>query len=169
MNHLQIVQNLKANKTVFQKLLSNLTKEQITWKPNAQSWCPLEIICHLVDEEREDFRNRLQFALRASEEMPHGIDPVGWVIERKYIEQDFEAKLAEFLQERDESVQFLESLKNPKWDNGFVHPKLGLLTADFYLNNWLAHDYLHIRQITRVKYQFLKAKSKVNIDYAGKW
>lgn len=34
-------------------------------------------------------------------------------------------------------------------------------------NNWLAHDYLHMRQI--IKYQYLKEKTNIDLQYAGNW
>ncbi len=169
MTHSEIIQQLAFNKAAFQSLLSNLSNEQILWKPNSTKWCILEIICHLHDEEIEDFRTRTKFALESSTGLPPAIDPVGWVSARNYINQDFLKKLDAFLHERDNSIKWLKGLVEPNWKNGFEHPKMGFLTGDFYLNNWLAHDYLHIRQITRTKYQYLQHHAKISIDYAGNW
>jgi hypothetical protein len=44
---------------------------------------------------------------------------------------------------------------------------VGAVEAKNLLASWLAHDLLHIRQITRLKYQYL-AKDYA-IDYAGNW
>jgi hypothetical protein len=38
-----------------------------------------------------------------------------------------------------------------------------------FLHNWLAHDYLHIRQIIRIKYDYLKKTSGEILLYAGEW
>ena len=35
--------------------------------------------------------------------------------------------------------------------------------------NWLAHDYLHIRQIIRLKFAYLQQLSKEDLSYAGNW
>ena len=96
-------------------------------------------------------------------------DPEAWVEDRRYLEQDFATKLDDFLKEREASVRWLEGLEDPAWDNAYQHPKVGPLTARMFLVNWLAHDYLHIRQITRLKYRYLQAESGVRTDYAGKW
>ena len=37
------------------------------------------------------------------------------------------------------------------------------------LTNWLAHDYLHIRQIIKLKFDFLKDQSDEHLSYAGEW
>jgi hypothetical protein len=169
MNHNKIIQELTRNKLVFNELLTGLTDEEFLWKQNPEKWCLLEIICHLYDEEREDFRTRTKQVLESPELLLPKIDPVGWVIERKYLQQNFSEKLKDFLSEREQSVKWLQSLKNPKWENAYNHPKLGKMTAKLILANWLAHDYLHIRQITKLKYDHLKSKSDADLSYAGNW
>ncbi|MCW3121172.1 MAG: DinB family protein [Flavipsychrobacter sp.] len=169
MNYNYIITNLQRNKAVFHSLLAGLTEEEYLWKQQPEKWCLLEIICHLYDEEREDFRARTKHTLETPELPMSPIDPVGWVKERKYLEQDYEAKLTSFLQERDNSIAWLKSLNDPNWDNTYHHPKLGALTAKMFLCNWLAHDHLHIRQITRLKYDHLKHLSGESLSYAGDW
>jgi len=85
------------------------------------------------------------------------------------MENNFQDKLSEFLYERSKSVQWLQSLAAPDWGSDHLHPTQGLFSAKKYLNNWLAHDYLHIRQITRIKYQYLSQNASTDIDYAGTW
>ena len=169
MDYQHIIKSLEANKTIFESLLKGLTEQEYRWKQNPNKWCALEIICHLHDEEREDFRARVKHVLETPNSPMLPINPVGWVTERKYIELDFESALTAFIHEREYSIEWLKSLHNPKWDNAFHHPKFGALSAKFFLTNWLAHDYLHIRQITRLKYDYLADMSGINIDYAGTW
>jgi hypothetical protein len=40
------------------QLVSRVSDEQARWKPEADSWSILEVVNHLYDEEREDFRTR---------------------------------------------------------------------------------------------------------------
>ncbi len=164
-----IFAELQKNKVIFQNLLNGSTQAAYTWKQTPEKWCLLEIICHLYDEEREDFRVRLGLVLETPEVKPPPFNPVKWVTERKYMEQSFEEKLQGFLEERDKSIEWLQSLKNPKWDNAYQDPKYGPFSARFYLTNWLAHDYLHIRQITRLKYDYLQHISGESVRYAGEW
>ena len=169
MNCSNIILQLQHNKGVFISLLSGVPKEEFLWKPHPEKWCMLEIVCHLCDEEREDFRTRIKCVLDSPEAAPPAINPVAWVKERKYIEQDFDQKLDEFYQERDISVSWLRSLQSPKWDNAYNHPTLGPRSGHLYLSNWLAHDYLHLRQIVRLKYDHLKELSGEDLNYAGNW
>jgi len=169
MNHNKIIQELTRNKLVFKELLVGLSEGEYLWKQNPDKWCLLEISCHLYDEEREDFRTRTKQVLESPELPLPKIDPVDWVKKRKYLQQNFSQKLNDFLSEREQSVKWLNSLENPKWDNAYNHPELGKMTAKLFLSNWLAHDYLHIRQITRLKFDYLKYKSGEDLSYAGNW
>ncbi len=165
----QIIQKLKGHHDLFQFLFSNLEPAEIHWKKQEGKWCLLEILCHLYDEELEDFRTRVQYCLERPEETLPPIDPVAWVSTRNYIGQNFEEKLPQFLQARKESIAWLESLSKPDWESGAVHPEVGKRSARFFLSNWLAHDYLHLRQITRLKYDYLWAHGGEAIKYAGNW
>jgi hypothetical protein len=169
MNHSMVIKALESNAATFRALLSGVSKEIHMWKPAPEKWNLLEIACHLYDEEREDFRARVKHVLFTSAEPMPKIDPLSWVNERKYAEQDYEKKVSAFLSERAESIKWLESLSNPDWNSFYNHPKVGPITAEFLLANWLAHDYLHFRQITRTKYLFLKESSGMSLDYAGEW
>ena len=163
------IEELKRNITVFKSLLENLQPEQFNWRFNSDKWCLLEIMCHLVDEERDDFRRRIRNILISPELPLNSIDPEGWVKSRKYICRDYITELNNFLDERENSIKWLEHLENPKWDNFINHPKFGNLSADLVLTNWVAHDYLHIRQILRLKYEYLKNITGENLSYAGEW
>ena len=169
MNHQEIIKKLSNNSTVFQGLLNEIPEEEYRWKPQPDQWCLLEVVCHLYDEEREDFRARVKHVLETPDQDLPKFDPLVWVTEREYLKQDYEKKLDEFLKERVQSINWLQSLHDVPWKNFYDHPKFGPLSAEFFLINWLAHDYLHIRQINRIKYQFLAEHNKEKLNYAGDW
>ena len=164
-----IIQQLEANRLVFQSLLTGKEPEEYNFKPDAQSWSLLEIVCHLLDEEREDFKTRVKNTLISPLKQPPSIDPVGWVTSRNYAKQVYNERLEAFLTERKLSVKWLKTLGDASWNNSFVHPVAGEMTAFSLLANWLAHDYHHIRQINRRMYEYLKKKSNANLSYAGDW
>ncbi len=169
MNYNPIIEELARNRAVFKGLLSGLTDKEYLWKRLPEKWSLLEIICHLYDEEREDFRARTRHVLEKPEELLPSIDPQGWVQERAYNQQDFSETLDKFLKERQQSIVWLKSLKSPKWDNAYSHPKFGQMTAKMFLSNWLAHDYLHIRQILNLKFEYLQQHTGETLTYAGTW
>ena len=173
MNYKNIIDRFRENQLVFQQLLKSVSIKEHSWKPSPKQWCILEVLCHLRDIEVDDFRLRLQLVLEAPEKDPPSIDPPAWVEQRAYLQQDFEEVLEDFLQERMASADWLESLLTakpaPAWDNTYQHKEFGPLSAQRYLLNWLAHDYLHIRQITKLRYDYLKHISGETLDYAGNW
>jgi hypothetical protein len=158
-----------ANKQTFEILFKTFSENQITWKQSPEKWCPLEIVCHLYDEECEDFKVRIQQVFESPQLKLPPINPTKWVSERKYMEQDYNSKVYEFLKEREKSIKWLMSLENPPWENAFIHPKFGPMSARYFLTNWLAHDYLHIKQLIRLQYDYLRNQTEIELEYAGTW
>jgi hypothetical protein len=163
MNPPYIIQELDNNYKIIDEILRNTSREMSIWRPKEDKWCLLEIICHLNDEENEDFGARLRSILNDPYKPLPPIDPLVWVEERKYLEQNFQKK------SRLETISWLQSLKNPNWDNSYQHPTLGAMSAKHMLANWLAHDYIHIRQILNLKYEYLSQNQHGDLSYAGNW
>lgn len=164
-----IIHQLERNQEAFRSHLHNTSPDEITWRSAPDKWCLLEIVCHLYDEEREDFRARLRHVLEHPEAPLPPIDPVGWVNSRHYLQQDYHSKVELFLEERRQSVAWLRSLQSPKWDNAHQHPKFGPMSGKLFLSNWLAHDYLHLRQIIRLRFEYLHHLTGEWLNYAGEW
>lgn len=164
-----IIKQLKTNLETFRSMLEGCPSGLITYRPDPAQWCLLEVICHLCDEEVLDFRTRCLQTLQDPQVKWPPIDPQGWVIAKNYINQDFNAKKEEFYNERVRSVELLHSLKDPDWNNIYHHPKIGPVKASMMLHNWLMHDYLHMRQINRIKTEYFRHVSGENLQYAGNW
>lgn len=54
---------LKQQGQSIGQLASGVSGEQARWKPNADSWSIIEVVNHLYDEEREDFRVKIKHIL----------------------------------------------------------------------------------------------------------
>ncbi len=170
MNYDNIINKLEANASTFKSLLENIPIEQTNWKASPKKWSLLEIVNHLLDEEREDFRQRIMNIFEDPKKEWVPIAPADWVSKREYAKRDMKTSLANFLEERKKSIKWLNSLKSPNWKASHTHPKLGKMSAEKLLANWLAHDYLHIRQITFMHWGYLSHLShSINLDYAGNW
>jgi hypothetical protein len=169
MKHADIIYRLSQNQNIFASLFHGIPSEEITWKPKPDKWNLLEIVCHLYDEEREDFRSRIKHTFETPEKEFSKIDPQAWVTERKYMQRNFEDMVSKFIEERSHSIAWLNSLSKPAWKNMHIHPKFGEIAAEMFLSNWLAHDYLHFRQITFTRYQYLTNHFNTRFDYAGNW
>ncbi|MCB9184115.1 MAG: DinB family protein [Flavobacteriales bacterium] len=169
MDHAHLIHQLDRHAAVFEALFHGLTAAEARWKPAPEKWGLLEVVCHLRDEEREDFRARVNHILSTPEAPMPAINPVEWVTSRRYAEQDLSAVLKDFLAERRASVAWLRGLNDAPWTQAYQHPKVGPVRAQLILVNWVAHDLLHIRQINALRYGWLQSVSTEPLDYAGTW
>jgi hypothetical protein len=158
------------NAETIGSLVRGVGEEQARWKPSPEEWSILEVINHLYDEERLDFRTRLDLLLHQPEQPWPGIDPAGWVTERSYNSRDVEDSLNHFLLERQRSLAWLRGLSAPDWAAYREHPQAGKLSAGDLLASWLAHDFLHLRQMAQLHWQYTAlVAAPYAVDYAGPW
>jgi hypothetical protein len=169
MERFRIIDQLARHGDVFRAHFTGLSAQEVRWKPSPEKWCALEIVCHLYDEERDDFRARLMHVLTTPDAPLPATDPSGWMIHRRYLDQDFDTALRNFLEERDRTVTWLRTLTNAPWTNAHPHPRVGPISADLFLVNWVAHDLHHLRQLINLRYEYLKSLSNEPLDYAGTW
>jgi hypothetical protein len=146
-----------------------VSSEQACWKPDSRSWSILEVINHLLDEEREDFRTHLDLILHHPQDPWLVIDPEGWVTQRQYNQRGLEKSVSNFVQARRESLAWLKSLPAQDWESSYTAP-YGLITAGEMLASWAAHDVLHLRQLVELHWAHtIRLASPYHVEYAGKW
>jgi DinB superfamily len=164
-----LYQELINSTETIRALIKDIGQEQAQVKPDAESWSILEVICHLYDEEREDFREHLDFILHRQNEEYHVIDPQGWIKERKYNEQDFLEMQKKLFDERRNSLEWLKEISNSDWDITYTS-EYGSVSAGEMFACWVAHDNLHIRQLVELRRARIETITKpYPIEYAGEW
>jgi uncharacterized damage-inducible protein DinB len=150
-------------------LVTGCSKEQASWKPSETSWSMLEVVNHVLDEEREDFRRRIEIVLQRPEEGWFRFNPEKAASERHYNERDLEESLKAFLAARAESLRWLDELGDVDWSTPQQAP-FGEIRAGDFLASWVAHDVLHMRQIVRLKWAYLTERLEpYSTLYAGEW
>ena len=170
MNPEFLFDRLAAGAPAIAGLVAGLSAAAVARRPKPSQWSVLEILCHLRDEEREDFRVRIDYTLNRPGETWPGIDPQEWVTARGYADEDLAAVLADFLAERDDSLRWLRDLADPDWNLAYDHPKLGRLAAGDLLASWAAHDLLHLRQLDGTVFAMVCAAAQPHgTAYAGRW
>ena len=169
MDYKATVLELKRNRKIYEAILSGLNREMYLWKPGPDKWCLLEVVCHLYDEEREDFRVRLDVILNDPQKPWPPIDPQGWIKSRNYNERYLDESLQKFLSERDHSLAWLKNLGNPDWYSEYPAP-FGTIRAGDIFAAWVTHDHLHMRQLVELQRALTLTKvSPFILDYAGDW
>jgi hypothetical protein len=169
MNSTSLIQQLENQAAILHRFTQGISMEQARWKPEPGSWSILEVINHLYDEEREDFRHHLDDALHHPEKPWHRIAPQDWVTQRGYNERDLSWSVQNFQDERQLSLAWLRDLKEPDWQTVYAAP-FGPITAGDLLAAWVAHDLLHLRQLVELHWAYLKrAAAPYQVEYAGEW
>lgn len=164
-----LYQELVDSTEMIRALIKDIDQEQAQVKPSRGNWSILEVVCHLYDEEREDFREHLDFILHRQHQEWHSIAPTAWVKLRKYNEQNFKTMQRKFFNERKKSLVWLQSLKNADW-NITYSSKFGSMKAGDMFASWVAHDNLHIRQLTELRRARIERSTKpYRVGYAGEW
>lgn len=170
MNLDHIAARFQRQAAAIQALASDASAEQGRWRPAADSWSLLEVVNHLDDEERLDFRVRLDILLHRPGEPWPPIDPEGWVRSRAYNERDLADSLARFQEARAESLAWLGALENPNWESAAVSPWGFTMRAGDMLSSWLAHDLLHLRQLVELGRAWDERQlAPYRMEYAGEW
>lgn len=164
-----LYQELQNSTEMIRALLLGITQAEAQIQPNPESWSILEVVCHLYDLEREDFREHLDFILHRQNEEYHVIDPQSWVKGRKYNEQSFIDMQERFFAERKQSLEWLRGIADSDWETTYTS-QYGSVSAGEMFSCWIAHDNLHIRQfveLRRVKIENIT--QPYSLEYAGDW
>ena len=166
----EVSSNLDASGRAIDALVSGVAPDVARARPAPEKWSINEVLGHLVDEERHDFRTRIDYMLHRPGETWPAIDPERTVRKGQFNEQSLSDLRAAFARERRASIEWLAGLKDAHWDASYRHPKMGEFTAASMLCAWAAHDLLHLRQIERTLFQHLgRAAAPDRTDYAGQW
>ena len=163
------ISQLVENAARIEALVAGVSQGDAVWKPDPDNWSILEVVNHLYDEERLDFRVRLNIILNHPEKSWPPIDPQGWVTERNYNKREIGASIAAFRKERDASLEWLHSLKNPDWDKAYQAP-FGVIRAGDMFVAWVTHDHLHMRQLVELQRALTEREAApYQLRYAGEW
>ncbi len=169
MKFAELYQELINSTEIIRALIANISQEEAQVKPTPETWSILEVVCHLYDEEREDFREHLDFILHRQNEEWRKIDPQSWVVERKYNKQNLLEMREKFFTERKQSLEWIKTLADVDWDTTY-DSQYGPMTAAEMFCCWVVHDNLHIRQLVELRRKFIERMTQpYDIQYAGDW
>ena len=148
-------------------LLIDLDPADWRARPAAHQWAPIEIVCHLRDEEVEDFGARLRVVLDGGTRFTP-IDPERWVEDRRYRDTDPTDALTALRDRRTATVDFLGSVRPERLSSALDHPRLGQLSGVDLLAAWVAHDRLHLAQLANTLARLWATRwAPARVEYAG--
>ena len=132
---------------VLGALLSDLDDALWRRRQALKEWSALEIVCHLRDEESEDFGARVRVVI-ASGAAFAPIDPERWAVDRRYHEADPHAALVLLNERRAANLQLMATIEPKRLEHAVELPRAGRLTGLDLLAAWVTHDRLHVAQLT---------------------
>jgi DinB superfamily len=136
-------------------------------RPQPDEWSPVEIVCHLRDEEAEDFGARLRVILAGGDRFAP-IDPERRAVERRYREADPAGALAAFVARRRESLDLLATVPIDRLAVSAARPNGGRLSGLDLLASWVAHDRLHLQQLAGTLARLWANRwAPLDVAYAG--
>jgi hypothetical protein len=136
-------------------------------RPAPDEWSAVEIVCHLRDEEAEDFGARIRVLLGGSTRFAP-IDPDGWAVARHYHAADPADALAAFHRHRAESLAMLAGASHERLVASGESPSGLRLSGLDLLCAWVAHDGLHLRQLAgTLTREWADRWAPLRADYAG--
>lgn len=152
---------------VLSELLGGLDAAGWQARPHPAEWAPVEILCHLRDEEAEDFGARMRVIAEGGDRFVP-IDPERWAGMRRYLEDDGPRALAAFRDRREASVAWLGALAPARLVAAVPLGRAGLLSGLDLLAAWVAHDRLHLAQLAATLARGWASRwVPLRADYAG--
>lgn len=169
--HADLIDRLARFPAALQAAAAIASDPDTRWKPAPEHWSILEIVCHLADEEAEDFAVRLRATFEGAPWPPLDFDNIAQ--RRGYSTRDLAAELARFESQRAANMKWLRSIAaSADFTTAHQHAKLGPIAAGDLLTSWAAHDALHLRQIAKRLHNLAQRdaqKGGFSITYAGEW
>ncbi len=170
MNTEFLLKRLESLPVVLPALIHNVSDDDMRWHPPSGNWSLLEIVCHLAEEEVNDFRARIKTILADSNQPWPAIAPEQTVIDKRFNQRDVTESVQSFLQERERSMEWLRETRGEtqNWEAAYQHPEIGPVKAGDLIFSWVAHDLLHVRQIAKRVYELnLRYAAPFSVGYAG--
>lgn len=156
-------------------LLLGCSEEDARWRPSEADWSIIEVVCHLVDEDLDDFGTRLRLVLESPGTDWPRIDPEAAARERGYRERRLDEVLRELAAVRRAKLEWLRTAIDSDFTQAAIHPRLqhpvhGAMRAGDLLASWCAHDALHLRQVAKRLHQLTDHQAgDFKVGYAGDW
>jgi hypothetical protein len=143
--------------------------DELAWRarPDPGEWAPVEIVCHLRDEEAEDFSARVRVILEGGTRFAPN-DPERLAIDRQYRQANPSEALAAFRARRATSLDLLASVAPDRLLGTAERPGGGRLSGLDLLASWVAHDRLHLQQLAGTLARLWADRwAPLQVDYAG--
>jgi hypothetical protein len=130
--------------------VAGIGDEEATYRPGPEAWSVVDVLGHLLEEEGADFRARMRTTLKDPQGPWPPLDPQAAVAAARRGTTSARSLVERFREERAVSLAWLATLEAPDLDRAHLADGRGLRAGDV-LAAWVAHDLVHLRQLTGVR------------------
>jgi hypothetical protein len=164
----EITRTLASNAQAMRALVESISDAQAEWKPDEATWSMKQVMAHVYNEERMDFRKHLE-ELLGDPPQPWDSIPMPWTPVTSCRQA-----LVDFLAERESSIAWLNGLGSQNWGTvqevRFGENEILSMSAGEVLVSWPEHDILHLRQMIELHHAWNeKQAAPYLLRYAGGW
>jgi hypothetical protein len=127
--------------------LTALGDEGARWRPAPGEWSANECLGHIIEADRRGFAGRIRRILVEDGVAEEGWDQIAVAAARRDNERTVTEILGEFRRGRDPGIALVEGLAPDQLERFAVHARVGRVTVQDLLHEWVFHDRNHIRQL----------------------
>jgi hypothetical protein len=146
-----LIDILRVNSERWRQIASGLDRDLLDRAPVPREWSALQCLSHAADTEAQVFASRIRAIMDGRPELP-SYDPDAQATPVT-AESDPVAIAERLVALRRDSLALLTTITEADLDRGSRHMELGPVTLRELLNEWAAHDLMHIVQAERAVMQ----------------
>jgi hypothetical protein len=144
-------------------LISGFDRDALRFRPAADAFSALEVICHLRDVEREGYTIRVSRILEEDNPQLDGIDGGKLAVDRDYQSQDPDTALKAFETARRTSLQILRDASPAELERQCSLESFTGLTLAGLADQMRVHDAGHLAELEALREQLLHAQEAAAI------
>jgi DinB superfamily len=145
---LPCVDLLEATPGILRGLITELSYDDIRWKPAPDRFSIGEVLAHLSHSEEQCYRIRVNGFIQ--QERPEFEPDDAQMYLELYRTADPEKSFEQFVEQRKNNVERLRDLPASAGKKIAMHQLAGEITFEQMLHEWAMHDLGHIRQIAEL-------------------
>lgn len=143
----QIAALLQTTIHLLETEVAVLSEPITRFRPAPHEWCINEVVGHLIETEERGFAGRIQRMLAQPDYVCEDWDPDQVARDRRDDEQQVTVLLEVLAKQRAASIRFVQTLTTEQRNRTTEHPRVGILSVNDLLHEWVYHDRNHIKQI----------------------
>jgi len=131
------------------KVVKQLSKPQLTRRPEPGKWSIAEILAHLADAELVGSW-RMRLIIGSNGVAIQAFDQDVWADKFEYAKRDPKVSLETFRLLRENNVRMLKALPKDSWENYGMHQERGKETIAHIVRMFAGHDLNHVAQVESI-------------------